>query len=108
MERPSTTGDGETELLHIMRQWKKMEMKAIKKANDIERRSNSTLVKMIAGLFIHSSERHRIVLEMIADMLAKASIHISPDEFNELWEGVNSHIAAEEEAVRLARSSFER
>lgn len=96
------------ELLGIIRGWQKLEGNAISHAYDLMRRTRSPLAKMITDLIIHDSEKHKLVQQMIINTLTEEALHISPDELNELSCMINRHIAAEEEAIRLAEAAMEK
>ncbi len=96
------------ELISIVRGWQKLEGKAISHAYDLMRRTRNPLTKMITDLVIHDSEKHKLVQQMIIDTLTEAALHISPDELNELSGMINRHMAAEEEAIRLAEAAMEK
>lgn len=100
--------ENDEQLAAIVRGWQKLEERAISHSYDLMRRSQNSFTKMITDLVIHDSEKHRLVQQMIINLLAGEAFHISPEELNELFGMINRHMAAEEEALRLAEAALEK
>jgi hypothetical protein len=103
----SSQREKDEELLAIVQGWQKLEGNAISYAFDLMRKTRNPLTKMITNLIIHDSEKHKLVQQMIIYTLTEETLHLSPDELNELSGLINRHVTAEDEAIRLAEAALD-
>jgi hypothetical protein len=94
------------EFLELIRKWQVLEDKTIKSAEAIIGASKNPFITMIMDMIRHDSEKHRVIQQMIIDSITKEAIHISPDELNQLSEGLNRHLEAEAESLCLADAAL--
>ncbi len=101
--RPAESSE---EFIDLMKQWQKLEDKAIGSADAMIGKAGSPFIKMIMESIKHDSEKHKLIQQMIIDSITKEAISISPDELNEMSDMLNNHMDAEAESLCLADAAF--
>lgn len=108
MNRKQVSAVSDEEIVSIMKDWQELETKAIGSAEALIGKTDNPLVRTIMGIIVHDSEKHKLVQKMVIDSLTKKAIHISPDELNELAEGLHRHVDAEEELLKHAQRALDK
>lgn len=89
-------------LLHIIREWQRLEDATIKFSEDLMKKTNNKLIKMTMEMIKHDSQKHKVMQQMLIDSLTKEPFILSPDDLATLSEGLNKHLAAEAKSLELA------
>jgi len=86
--------------------WQKMESVSVKTCAEVQKRTENTLIKMVAEIIRKDSETHIDVLKLIRDSLTKEAIHLTPDELVEIWDLVDGYHKIEQKSVEVAQQAI--
>lgn len=86
--------------------WQKMESLSAKTCIEVQKRTENTLIKMIAEIIRKDSESHIEVLKLIKDSLTKEALHLTPDELVEIWDLVDGYHNIEHKSVDMAQEAI--
>jgi hypothetical protein len=86
--------------------WQKMESLSAKTCAEVQKRTENTLIKMIAEIIRKDSESHIEVLKLIKDSLTKEAIHLTPDELVEIWDLIEGYHSIEHTSMDIAQEAI--
>ena len=86
--------------------WQKMEAASVKTCTEVQKKTENTLIKMIAEIIRRDSESHIEVLKLIKESLTKEAIHLTPDELVEIWDLVDGYHKIEQKSVEIAQEAI--
>lgn len=86
--------------------WQRMESLSARTCSEVQKRSENTLIKMIAEVIRKDSESHIEVLKLIKDSLTKEALHLTPDELVEIWDLVDGYHNIEHKSVDIAQEAI--
>lgn len=104
---PDSTKDVQHQIIDNMRQWQKIENASVASTGKMIEKTANPVVRMIMEIIQRDSQMHYRVQELIADSLESKTMHLNPDELNEIWDMVDHHIQIEEKTVELAEQALE-
>jgi len=90
------------QFLKIIRDWQKLEDETIKFSDDMLKKTKNPLIKMTMEMIKHDSQKHKVMQQMLIDSVTKQALILSPDDLNNLGDGLNRHMEAEARSVELA------
>ncbi|MFZ5997320.1 MAG: hypothetical protein ACOYW7_07525 [Nitrospirota bacterium] len=103
MERPI---ENSKEFLDFLTRWQILEDRSIASSQEIIEKTTNPIVRMTMELIKHDSEKHKIVLQMIRDTVAREALHLSPDELSSLSDLLNRHMDAEAQTLAIADEMY--
>jgi hypothetical protein len=83
-----------------------MESLSAKTCTEVKKRTDNTLIKMIAEIIRRDSESHIEVLNLIRHSLTKEALHLTPDELEEIWDLVEGYHKIEHKSVDIAQEAI--
>ena len=86
--------------------WQEMETLSAKTCTEVKKRTENTLIKMIAEIIRRDSESHIEVLKLIKNSLTKQALHLTPDELEEIWDLVEGYHKIEHKSVDIAQEAI--
>lgn len=105
MKKPTEISE---EFLNLIKKWQALEDKTIESAGELIRKANNPLVEMTMEMVRHDSGKHKVMLRMILDNIAKKAVHLSPDELAPLSALLHKHMEVEAQSIALANDALKK
>jgi len=102
-----STKELQEHIVENMKQWQKIENASVAQMSAIMEKTDNPLISLVMEIIQRDSQMHHRVQQMIIDSLTSQTIVVSPEDFIEVWDKIEDHIAMEKETVRLAEDSLE-
>ena len=103
-KKSETKAEQLEELKKILRNWQKIEDGSVEHTTAILEKTQNPLLRLVMEIIRQDSVMHKKVQQAILDSLEKESFTLQPEELAEIWDMIEEHDAAEEEAVRMAKA----
>lgn len=104
-ERKKTQAEELDELKQTLREWQKIEDASIEHTTAILERTANPLIRLVMEIIRQDSVMHKKVQQAILDSLEKEAFSLQPEELGEMWEMIERHDEAEEQAIRMAEQA---
>jgi len=91
-------------LAEHFKEWQTLENETISLAEDLQKKSKNSFVKVIMEIIKRDSEKHKIMQQYVIDALTKESQHLSPEELIPIADVLERHIKAEARSMGLANT----
>ena len=105
MKKPAESSE---EFLEIIKEWQALEERTIASADELMKKGKNSLVTMTMEMIKQDSGKHKIMLQMIIDNLAKEAVHLSPDELAPVSALISSHMEVEARSIALAHNALKK
>ncbi|MFC1639996.1 hypothetical protein ACFL3B_04445 [Gemmatimonadota bacterium] len=86
----------------LLKNWQKLERKAMDDAAAIIEESNSGLVRMIMSIIRHDSLMHHRVQQFLIDSITDADVPVSRDDLENIWDRIEQHDVLERKTIAMA------
>ena len=105
-EKKSATKAEELEKLKVtLRKWQDIEDGSVEHTTAILEKTQNPLIRLIMEIIRQDSVMHKRVQQTILDSLEKESFTLQPEELAGIWDLIEVHDEAEEEAIRMAEQA---
>ena len=101
-----STKEVQEALVANMKRWQEIEDASVSSTGKIIDQTENPVIKTVMEIIQRDSQMHHRVQGMIADSLEKQAISLTPEELATVWESIESHIALEQETIKLAREAL--
>lgn len=93
-------------LVHLMKNWQKIEDASVKNTTEIIKKSDNPLVHLIMEIIRQDSVMHRRVQQLIVDHFESKPILMDPEELAGFWDMIEEHDAIEKKTIKLAEEAL--
>ena len=93
------------ELAKMLKEWQDLEAETIKLADDAEKKSDNSFVRVIMEMIKRDSEKHKVMQQFAIDHLTKEAFHLTPQELIPLGEVLEKHVQAEAKSMGVANAA---
>ncbi len=100
-----TKGEQLEALKKTLRVWQKIEDGSVEHSTVILEKTQNPLIRLVMEIIRQDSVMHKKVQQAILDSLEKEAFSMQPEELAEIWDMIEKHDEAEEEAVRMAEKA---
>ncbi len=104
-EKKETKGEQLEELKTILRKWQKIEDGSVEHTTAILEKTQNPLIRLVMEIIRQDSVMHKKVQQVILDSLEKEAFKMQPEELADIWDMIETHDEAEEEAIRMAEQA---
>jgi hypothetical protein len=104
-ERKPTQAEELEQLKQTLRDWQKIEDASVEHTTAILERTSNPLIRLVMEIIRQDSVMHKKVQQAILDSLEKEAFSLQPEELGEMWEMIERHDEAEEQAIRMAEQA---
>ena len=87
----------------VLKNWQKLERKAMDDAAAIIEETENTLVRMIMSIIRHDSLLHHRVQQFLLETITDADVALSRDDMAEVWDRIEQHDLLEKKTIALAK-----
>jgi hypothetical protein len=94
----------EEEVVESFKQWQNLEDETYSLAEDLQKKSDNSFVKLIMEIIKRDSEKHKIMQQFVVDAFTKEAMHLTAEELMPLAEVLDNHIKAEAKSMGLANA----
>ena len=93
------------QLKATLRKWQEVEDGSVKNCTAIVQKSENPLIRLVMEIIRHDSAVHKRVQQAILDSLEKEAFTLQPEELSDIWEMVEEHDEAEQQAIQMAEKA---
>ena len=86
----------------VLRNWQKLERKAMDDTAAIIEESDNPLVQMIMSIIRHDSLMHHRVQQFLIDSITDADVPVSRDDLANIWDKIEQHDRLEKKTIEMA------
>ena len=86
----------------VLKNWQKLERKAMDDAAAIIEETDSALVRMIMSIIRHDSLMHHRVQQFLLESITESDIPVSRDDVASIWEKIEQHDRLEKKTIAMA------
>ena len=101
MEKPSGPERVER-MAKMLKNWQKLERKAMDDTAAIIEESDNALVRMIMSIIRHDSLMHHRVQQFLIDSITDADVSVSRDDLANIWDKIEQHDRLEKKTIAMA------
>jgi hypothetical protein len=99
----TTSGPGRVEkMAKVLKNWQKLERKAMDDTAAIIEESDNALVRMIMSIIRHDSLMHHRVQQFLIDSITDADVPVSRDDLANIWDKIEQHDRLEKKTIAMA------
>lgn len=99
----TTSGPERVEkMVKVLRNWQKLERKAMDDTAAIIEESDNPLVRMIMSIIRHDSLMHHRVQQFLIDAITDADVPVSRDDLANIWDKIEQHDRLEKKTIEMA------
>ena len=99
----TTSGPERVEnMAKVLRNWQKLERKAMDDTAAIIEESDNPLVRMIMSIIRHDSLMHHRVQQFLIDSITDADVPVSRDDLASIWDKIEQHDRLEKKTIEMA------
>ena len=99
----TTSGPERVEkMAKVLRNWQKLERKAMDDTAAIIEESDNQLVRMIMSIIRHDSLMHHRVQQFLIDSITDADVPVSRDDLANIWDKIEQHDRLEKKTIEMA------
>jgi Asp-tRNA(Asn)/Glu-tRNA(Gln) amidotransferase C subunit len=92
-------------LKDVLRKWQKIEDGSVEHTTAILEKTQNPIIRLIMEIIRQDSVMHKKVQQAILDSLERESFQLQPEELADIWDLIEEHDEAEEEAIRMAEQA---
>lgn len=89
-------------MAELLKNWQKLERKAMDDAAAIIEETESALVSMIMSIIRHDSLLHHRVQQFLLETITEADVPIERDSLAEMWDRIEQHDRLEKSTIAMA------
>ena len=89
-------------MVNVLRNWQKLERKAMDDTAAIVEESDNPLVRMIMSIIRHDSLMHHRVQQFLIDSVTEEDVPVSRDDLAEIWDRIEQHDRLEKKTIAMA------
>ena len=89
-------------MVKLLRNWQKLERKAIDDTAVVIEEAQNPLVLMIMSIIRHDSLMHHRVQQFLIDSVTKEDVPLSREDLADVWEKIEEHDKLEKKTIALA------
>ncbi len=89
-------------MVKLLRNWQKLERKAIDDTAVVIEEAKNPLVLMIMSIIRHDSLMHHRVQQFLIDSVTKEDVPLSREDLADVWEKIEEHDKVEKKTIALA------
>ena len=89
-------------MVKVLRNWQKLERKAMDDTAAIVEESDNALVRMIMSIIRHDSLMHHRVQQFLIDSVTEEDVPVSRDDLAEIWDRIEQHDRLEKKTIAMA------
>lgn len=89
-------------MVKVLRNWQKLERKAMDDTAAIVEESDNALVRMIMSIIRHDSLMHHRVQQFLIDSVTESDVPVSRDDLAEIWDKIEQHDRLEKKTIAMA------
>jgi hypothetical protein len=104
-DKKETKGEQLEALKETLRKWQEIEDGSVEHTTAILEKTQNPLIRLVMEIIRQDSVMHKKVQQAILDSLEKESFQLQPEELAEIWDMIEVHDEAEEEAIRMAEQA---
>ena len=86
----------------LLKNWQKLERKAMDDTAAIIEESDNGLVRMIMSIIRHDSLMHHRVQQFLIDSITDADVPVSRDDLENIWDKIEQHDQLEKKTIAMA------
>ena len=86
----------------VLKNWQKLELKAMDDAAAIIEETDSALVSMIMSIIRHDSLLHHIVQQFLLETITEADVPVTREDIADIWERIEQHDRLEKKTIAIA------
>ena len=86
----------------LLKNWQKLERKAMDDTAAIIEESDNGLVRMIMSIIRHDSLMHHRVQQFLIDSITDADVPVSRDDLERIWDKIEQHDVLEKKTIAMA------
>ena len=86
----------------VLKNWQKLERKAMDDTAAIIEESENPLVRMIMSIIRHDSLMHHRVQQFLIDSITEADVPVSRDDLANIWDKIEQHDRLEKKTIEMA------
>ncbi len=101
-----STREVQQQLIESLREWQKLEKAQVKLTSGVIEASSNPIVSLVMKIIRRDSEMHHQVQQLIIDSLESTVVTMTAADVVEVREQLASHLAMEEETIRLAMTNL--
>lgn len=101
-----STKELQEKLIAEMKEWQKTEGAAANFMDNLGKKTDHPLLKLVAEIIHTDSLRHARVQQLVIDSLEKSSIALSTEDLVKVWDSVEEHIKTEQDMVKNVREAL--
>ena len=101
-----STREVQQQLIESLREWQKLEKAQVKLTSGVIETSSNPVVSLVMKIIRRDSEMHHQVQQLIIDSLESTVVTMTAGDVVEVREQLASHLAMEEETIRLAMTNL--
>lgn len=102
-----STRELQQQLIERLREWQKLETAQVKLTGDVLEKTSNPIVTIVMQIIQRDSQMHHRVQQLLVDSLESTVVSMSADDVVLVRDQLASHLAMEEETIRLAGESLE-
>jgi len=100
--RKKTQAEELEQLKVILRKWQGIEDDSVENTTTLIKQTKNPLIRLIMEIIRQDSIMHKRVQQAILDSLEQEAFTLQPEEVSDIWEMIEKHDEAEQEAIRMA------
>jgi len=89
-------------MARMLKNWQKLERKAMDDTAAIIEESDNALVRMIMSIIRHDSLMHHRVQQFLIDSITDADVPVSRDDLANIWDKIEQHDRLEKMTIAMA------
>ena len=89
-------------MVKVLRNWQKLERKAMDDTAAIVEESDNALVRMVMSIIRHDSLMHHRVQQFLIDSVTEEDVPVSRDDLAEIWDRIEQHDRLEKKTIAMA------
>ena len=89
-------------MANVLKNWQKLERKAMDDTAAIIEESDNPLVRMIMSIIRHDSLMHHRVQQFLIDSITDADVPVSRDDLAHIWDKIEEHDRLEKKTIAMA------
>ena len=102
-----STRELQQRLVESLREWQKLETAQIKLTGGVMETSSNPIVSLVMKIIQRDSEMHHRVQQLLIDSLESTVVTMSASDVALVRDQLSTHLAMEEETIRLARANLD-
>lgn len=102
-----STKEKQQELIKNMKNWQKLENKAVQQTAQIMTETDHPLIRLVMEVIQRDSNMHHRVQQMIVDSMETEFVELQADDLVDVWDSIENHIQLEKKTIEMAQASLE-